>query len=272
MKFSVLMSVYKNDNPEFLNQALKSIYDNQTVKPDEIVIVIDGPIDKALEETITDFRKGKENIVKIYPQSQNKGLGVALNVGINECTGDYVFRMDSDDISLPNRFEKQIQYVKNHPEIDVLGAGISEFKFSTNEKMRNRICPQNQDEIIKMGKHRNPVNHVTVCAKRQSIIDAGNYQPLPYSEDYYLWIKMISKGYKFANLLEPLVYVRIGNGFTSRRGKKENINSWRTIQEYMVNNNMVSNQEAKNNMLMVKLFTYTPSFLKDVAYKLFLRK
>ena len=121
MTYSVLMSVYKNDNPAFLKLALESIYDNQTRKPDEIVVVFDGPIPDELSEVLNNFRIGKESVVFYYPQEINRGLGEALRIGSEKCTGDYILRMDSDDISDPERFVKQIAYVEAHPEIDALG-------------------------------------------------------------------------------------------------------------------------------------------------------
>ena len=139
-KYSVLLSVYKKDNPDYLSSALKSIYDYQTVKPDEIVVVFDGPLTKELYNVLEDFRSEKEQIVKYFPQELNQGLGEALRIGSEKCTCDYIFRMDSDDISVPQRFEKQIDYIEAHPEIDVLGTDIAEFKFSadeTNKRIRS---------------------------------------------------------------------------------------------------------------------------------------
>ena len=111
MKCSVLMSVYKNDNPEFLKTALESIYEQQTRKPDEIVVVFDGKLTEELYTVLNNFKKDKETIVFYYPQEVNQGLGQALKIGSEKCTGDYIFRMDSDDISAPERFEKQLDYL-----------------------------------------------------------------------------------------------------------------------------------------------------------------
>ena len=119
--YSVLMSVYKNDDPGFLSIALKSIYDDQTVKPDEIVVVFDGPLTDKLYAVLNEFQLGKENVVKYFPQEENHGLGEALRIGSEKCTCDYILRMDSDDISDSHRFERQIAYVETHPEIDALG-------------------------------------------------------------------------------------------------------------------------------------------------------
>lgn len=153
MTYSVLMSVYKNDSPAFLKLALESIYEKQTRKPDEIVVVFDGPITDELSDVLNNFQIGKENIVFYYPQEINRGLGEALRIGSEKCTGDYIFRMDSDDISDPERFAKQVAYVEAHPEIDVLGTDIAEFQISEQEEnKRVRVCPATHEDIVKMGK------------------------------------------------------------------------------------------------------------------------
>ena len=171
MTYSVLMSVYKNDSPNFLKLALESIYEKQTRKPDEIVVVFDGPITDELHSVLNDFRVGKEDVVFYYPQEVNRGLGEALRIGSEKCTGDYILRMDSDDISDPERFAKQIAYVEAHPEIDALGADIAEFQNSEHEEnKRVRVCPADHNDIVQMGKKRNPMNHVTACIKRTALL------------------------------------------------------------------------------------------------------
>lgn len=273
MKYSVLMSVYKNDNPNFLKLALNSIYEAQTRKPDEIVVVFDGPLNEGLYKILNEFRNGKEDIVKYYQQEKNKGLGEALRIGSEKCNGDYIFRMDSDDISVDDRFEKQIAYIETHPDIDVVGGNIEEFKESINEKkLRKRVYFMNHNDIVKMSKHRNPMNHVTVAIKKESLFKAGGYLPLSYVEDYYLWIRMINKGFKLANLEDALVYVRIGNGFTTRRGYKAQIESWDILQKYMVVNNMITKKEANKNMIYIKLFVNMPAWIKKILYSTILRR
>lgn len=273
MKFSVLMSVYKNDNPDFLRLSLESIYDKQTSKPDEIVVVFDGPLTEKLYDTLSDFRKGKEDIVFYYPQEINKGLGEALKIGTEKCTGDYIFRMDSDDISDEFRFEKQISYIKLHPEIDVLGSNITEFNDSICENdLRERICPINHEDIANMAKSRNPMNHVTVCIKKSSLLNCGGYESLQLLEDYYLWVKMIISGYKFANLNESLVFVRVGTDFANKRGTKVRIEGWKNIQIYMVEKKFISKFKARKNILNIYTFIYCPNFIRNFLYKRLLRK
>lgn len=270
--YSVLMSVYKNDDPSFLATALRSIYEDQTVKPDEIVVVFDGPLTDELYSVLNEFQAGKEDVVKYYPQEENHGLGEALRIGSEKCTCDYILRMDSDDISDPKRFEKQIAYVETHPEIDVLGTDIAEFQTSLNENMRVRSCPEHHDDIVKMGRKRNPMNHVTVCMKRTALEKCGGYKTLLLLEDYYLWLHMIASGCKLANIHKSLVYVRVGNGFDSKRGSKERITGWKTLQDFMLDHGMINKKEAIMNMLYIRAFVNTPSGLKKVLYEKLLRK
>lgn len=273
MRYSVLMSVYKNDSPDYLRLALESIYEKQTRKPDEIVVVFDGPLSDELHLILNDFRTGKEDVVFYYPQDVNRGLGEALRIGSEKCTGDYILRMDSDDISAPERFAKQIMHVENHPEIDVLGTDIAEFQESELEtNKRVRACPADHENIVKMGKKRNPMNHVTVCIKREALKKCGGYETLLLLEDYYLWLKMIVAGCKLANINESLVYVRVGNGFNGKRGSKTRISGWKVLQNYMLEHRMITRHEARRNMFYIRLFVNTPTKLKKILYERVLRR
>lgn len=272
-KYSVLMSVYKNDDAGFLKTALESVYDKQTKKPNEIVVVFDGPLNESLYTVLNEFQKGKEDIVKYYPQQENKGLGEALRIGSELCTGDYIFRMDSDDISANDRFEKQASFIENHPEIDVVGTDIAEFNTDPyREELRTRICPAQHEDIVTMCKKRNPMNHVTVCIKKDALMKAGGYQTLLLLEDYLLWINMICAGCKLANINESLVYVRVGNGFDGKRGSKERIIGWKHLQDKMLEGGIITKREAFLNMVYIRLFVNTSPKLKSFLYKRFLRK
>ncbi len=273
MKYSVLMSVYKNDEATFLREALTSVYEKQTRKPDEIVVVFDGPLTEELYEVLDAFAQDKKDIVKYYPQSENRGLGQALRIGTDYCTGDYIFRMDSDDISLPTRFEKQIEYIEAHPETDVLGTDIAEFNEDINEKnKRVRSCPADHDGIVKMGKRRSPTNHVSVCIKRASLVSCGGYESHPYVEDYFLWMKMIANGCRFANMHETLVLVRVGNGFNSKRSDSVRVREWKFLQKFMVEKKLINRFEALINMLLIRVFVSIPPKMKTRLYDMFLRK
>ena len=269
----MLMSVYKNDDADFLGLALESIYDKQTRKPDEIVVVFDGPLKEPLYQVLNDFQKGKEDVVKYYPQEVNRGLGEALRIGSELCTGDYILRMDSDDISDKDRFAKQIAYVEAHPEIDGLGGDIAEFNEDPfKEETRLRMCPAKHEDIVKMAKKRNPMNHVTACIKKSALMKAGGYKTLLLLEDYLLWLNMIVAGCKLANINETMVYVRVGNGFDNKRGSKERIIGWSTLQDIMLENGLINKRQALMNKLYIRAFVKTPAWLKKALYRFFLRK
>lgn len=272
MKCSVLMSVYKNDDAGFLKLALESIYEKQTLKPDEIVLVFDGPLTQALYATVDAFVADKADVVRLIKLKKNGGLGNALKVGSEQCTYDYILRMDSDDISDAHRFEKQIAYVESHPEIGCVGTYISEFDEHPNEYTRVRVVPEEHADIVEMGKKRNPMNHVSVCIKKEALVKCGGYDTLLLLEDYYLWLKMIVAGCKLANIPESLVYVRVGNGFNSKRGSKTRIKGWKVLQNYMLEHGMINKRQARMNMVYIKVFVYSPGWLKKFAYEKILRK
>ena len=184
MNFSVLMSSYHKDDPEELMVALQSIWDDQTVKPTEIVIVKDGPLTPALDSVIEEFSKRAPLVV--VPLPQNRGLGLALAEGVKHCTCEYIARMDGDDISLPDRFEKQVAFIKQNPEIAICGGMSQEFSGTPENKTGKRILPEKHEQIMTFLKIRNPFNHMTVFFKKQAVIDAGNYQHIIGYEDYWL--------------------------------------------------------------------------------------
>ncbi len=272
-RYSVLMSVYKNDDPDFLKIALESIYDQQTRKPDEVVVVFDGPLNDRLYAVLDEFKKEREEVVKYYPQEENRGLGEALRIGSELCTGDYLLRMDSDDISDKERFAKQIAFVEAHPDVDGLGGDIAEFNEDPfKEETRLRVCPAKHDDIVKMAKRRNPMNHVTACIKKSALTKAGGYQSLLLLEDYLLWLNMIIAGCKLANINETMVYVRVGNGFDSKRGSKERIIGWSKLQDLMIEHGLINRREALMNKIYIRAFVNTPPGLKKWLYSNLLRR
>lgn len=217
-KFSVLISVYENDSPEYFNEALCSIWDEQTLKPDEIVLVQDGPVTAELEAVIVNWAKKIENKLVLVRLDKNVGLGKALNKGLQHCSYDYVARMDSDDISLPQRFSAQMEFLKQHPEIDVLGAWIDEYDQTMKNRLFSRTTPLNQENIKKEGLRKNPINHVSVFFKKNAVLGVGGYPEQKKAQDYCLWALMLVRGYTFANIPLVLVNVRTGDDFWKRRG------------------------------------------------------
>lgn len=266
--FSVLMSVYIREKAEYLNKALESIY-MQSIPADEFVLVEDGPLTEELYKIIKKYQKKIKNF-KIVKLEKNSGLGVALNEGIKKCSSVYILRADSDDICCEKRFEIQMKFAEENPNVDAFGSDIYEFKTSIEEKPRIKKMPSG-DEINSYILKRNPINHMTACIKRESLIKAGNYLPMQLLEDYYLWIRMYNLNMKIDNIQKPLVYARIGNGFEKRRGSKKQIIGWKELQNYMLKNKMIGKNRYYKNIINMYLMVCCPSFIRKVAYKCILR-
>ncbi len=216
MKFSILISVYYKESTSFLEEALSSI-ENQTLPANEIVLVKDGPLTPELDKVIADHSEHIKIPYKIVELKENVGLGEALTVGMKYCSYEWIARMDSDDIALPDRFKKQFVYLAKNLDIDILGAWICEFDDDYNHCDKERKVPDQHDDIVKFSKYRNPLNHMTVVFRKDAILDAGGYVPMNGFEDYYLWMRMLMKGKRFANLPQVLVKARTGRGMIARR-------------------------------------------------------
>lgn len=214
INFSVLMSIYAKESPEFLFQSLASL-STQSVPADEIVIVKDGVVGSELESVLTQY--ATKLPLKVVGYEQNRGLGYALAFGLQYCRYDWIARMDADDIAVKDRFEKQIAYLEQHPEVELLGCATMEFTESESDARSGRRLPCSHEEIRNFLKKRNAFNHMTVVFKKQAVLDAGNYREAPGFEDYYLWVRMVLNGVRTANMPESLVYARVGNDMIGRR-------------------------------------------------------
>lgn len=214
--FSVLISVYFKENPSFVCQCLDSVF-NQTLPPNEVVLVKDGVLTKELDCVIEEY-SSKYSSLRVIALPVNQGLGAALNEGLKYCSNELVARMDTDDICMIDRFEKQIRAFEQHPDSDVIGSWIDEFIESPSKIISTRKLPQLHREIAMYAKLRSPLNHVSVMFKKSKVCDAGGYQPFPLMEDYYLWIRMLLNNAKFYNIQESLVWVRNGKDMYNRRG------------------------------------------------------
>jgi len=217
MNFSVLMSIYYKENPAYFHRAMESIYNEQSVKPNEIVLVEDGRLTEELYASINFWKNILNDTLKIVTLKENVGLGKALNIGLSECTHNLVARMDTDDISLPHRFERQL-HVFSEKDIDICGTWISEFDSKEQEIIAYRKVPQMHDTIVTYSKKRNPLNHPSVMYKKSRIEQSGNYQVMQGFEDYYLWTRAIQTGLVLYNIQEALVHMRAGYGQLERRG------------------------------------------------------
>lgn len=219
---SAILPLYFKNNPAQVKVALDSIL-AQTRLPDELMVVTDGPVPAELEQVIhnAQFTIQNEKLpveVAYLPQEKNKGLGETLRVAVEKTQCDYVARMDADDICFPERFETQMKCFEEHPEVSVVGGQIVEFDGAeTNITGRRRVSLRH-DDIAAYMKSRNAMNHVTTIIRRKDLLAAGNYQPLNWLEDYYLWVRMLQQGYRFMNVPDDVVLVRAGKAQTDRRG------------------------------------------------------
>lgn len=239
MKYSVLMSLYIKENPEYLKHAIQSMLD-QTFMPDEIVIVKDGPITDSLQAVLNQFEKQYPKLFHIVGYKENKGLGYALNYGLNHCKNEIVARMDADDIALPDRCEKQIAYLIDNPQVDIVGGQIEEFVNDTDNTVGKRIVPCSDTDIKYYMKKRCGFNHMTVMFRKSKVIDSGSYLDWFWNEDYYLWIRMMQNQCVFANLGEVLVKVRVGEDMYKRRGGWKYFQSEKKLQKYMYTNRIIN--------------------------------
>lgn len=237
-KYSVLMSLYIKEKPEYLRLAIDSML-NQTVSPDEIVIVEDGPLTDALYAVLDEYKEKFPQIIRTVRNEKNLGLGLALNVGLKECRNELVARMDTDDISLPNRCERQLKYFLENPGTTILGGQIAEFITSPEKIVGRRVVPETDKELKEFMKKRCPFNHMTVMFKKTDIIKAGNYQDWFWNEDYYLWIRLALEKFVFANLPDTLVYTRVGADMYQRRGGDKYFKSEIEIQKLMLRKKLI---------------------------------
>ncbi|HHW7507684.1 TPA: glycosyltransferase [Mannheimia haemolytica] len=222
MKFSVLMSLYSKEKEDYLLSCLESLK-QQTCQANEIVLVFDGEVSEALESVVQNFAEKLPLVIIRLPQ--NVGLGRALNEGLKHCSNEWVFRMDTDDICLPTRFEKQINFICQNPNVVLLSSQVEEFDETMMESIGIKQVPINNDEIRISALLRNPFNHMAVAYKKSAIEQVGGYQHHLYMEDYNLWLRVIAQEYEVYNLPDVLVNVRSGSVMYARRKGWEYIKS-----------------------------------------------
>lgn len=256
--------------PINLDKALESITDIQTLKPNEIVLVKDGPLTKELENTIDKYIKKYPNLFKIIALEKNYGLGKALNIGLENCTFELVARMDGDDISKPDRFEKQIEFMKKNPQVDILGSWIDEFiEKDNNIKIRSiRKVPEKNNEICLKLKSICAFNHPTVMYKKSKVIEVGSYLQDFVLEDYYLWIRLAQKNAVMYNLQESLLNFRITEGTSKRRGGIKLLKSDLKFQRYLLESHFLTKSEYLRNIIIYGTYRIIPWKLRELLQRL----
>ena len=271
-EFAVTISVYHKDNAAFVKRALESIWDLQTVRPSQIVLVVDGPVGKDILAAVKEF-EARCPVLNVVQLAENAGTGNAMRVAMEVVDFEIIARMDSDDISAPSRFEEQLRFLEENPDVDVMGGDISEFVGEEENIVAYRRVPETDREIKNYMRKRCPLNHVTVMFKKSAVLAAGGYIEQFWNEDYYLWIRMAEHGAVMANTGTVLVNVRTGEDMYNRRGGKRYFRSELFLQNYMLQRKIISLPTYVDNIakrwVMQRLL---PTRVRGFVFRTFARK
>lgn len=263
---SVLLSVFHKENPAYLHEALLSIWDAQTLKPDQIVLVKDGPLTAEIDAILASWQKKLGDTLTLVPLEKNIGLGAALNEGLKHCKHELVARMDTDDIALPDRFAKQIEFMSSHPSIAASSGVLEEWDEGLQSHLGTRNLPCKPDEVLKFAKRRSPLSHPLAIFRKSIITQVGGYPPLRKAQDYALWSLLLSRNYQLANLPNTLLKMRTGNEMFNRRGWDYFKQEYQLLK-YQKKIGFLSTKDFLINTLLKATLRLSPNFIKKFAYK-----
>ena len=269
-EYSVLMSVYYKENPEWFRKSIESIL-NQTIKTNDFVLIEDGTLTNELENVVVEYEKKYPNLFNIVRLKENIGLGPALAIGVKKCKNVLIARMDSDDISIPERCEKELLKFDDDNSLDMVGSNIIEFIDDINNAQAYRKLPETDSEIKKYMKRRNPFGHPSVMFRKSKVVEAGNYRSYYLCEDYDMWIRMAKADAKFYNMQEVLVYMRIGKDFYKRRGGIKYLKSILKFKKEQYKNGFYSFKDYIMTAGTSTIICLLPNSIRDIFYKKFLR-
>lgn len=270
-KYSVLMSVYSKENPEYLKQAMDSIQ-RQTVPTDDFVLVCDGPLNEPLDSVIAAKQQEMGETLNVVRLTKNGGLGNALNKGIKHCKNELVARMDSDDIAYLDRCEKQMVIFNTHPEVSICSGIVEEFTSDPNIVDAKRVPPETNAEIVEFAKKRNPFNHPCVMYKKSAVEVVGSYQDFYLLEDYYLWLRMLMAGYQGYNIQEPLLHMRAGSDMYKRRAGWKYAKTQVRLFKFMKNEGFIGERQYIKSCVIRSGSSLAPNWLRKFMFEKVLRK
>jgi len=262
--FALLVSVYDGDRPDYVQRALRSAVADQTVRPDQVIIVRDGPVGPDLAKCLDDIMATCVSPVTFVPLERNSGLGPALDRGLAASWYDVVARMDADDIAMPHRFEVQLPLIA---DADILGSGLLEFVEDTDQIVGQRVPPLDPGHIARYAKVHDPFNHPTVVYRRQAVLAAGGYGDHPLMEDYALFARMIQGGARTLNVAEPLVFYRVGETAFKRRGGSALLRSELRLQREFLRSGFTSPVEYARNVVVRGGYRLIPWWLRRAVYR-----
>ena len=269
-KYSVLMSLYKKELPEYFSVAFDSMI-GQTVPPEQIVIVEDGPLPVELLSLVDGYSASYSDVVTVVVNEKNMGLGLALNRGLEFCRNELVARMDTDDISLPSRCERQLAEFEKHPELSIVGSNVDEFVGLPENVVSTRRVPPDYSDIYEFAKRRSAFNHPAVMYRRSAVLSVGGYSNLRRNQDVDLFGRMLFSGLKAENIDESLLLFRAGDSLAKRR------RSWMNTKSYIgvIKKFWKMGYSSFGDLVLVVIAQTTlfliPSCLQSAIYKLFLR-
>lgn len=270
-EYSVLMSVYYKEKPEYLNQAIESIQ-TQTLSTNNFVLVCDGPLTPELDAIINVKQHEMGDSLNVVRLAKNGGLGNALNEGIKHCKNELVARMDSDDIAYPDRCERQINVFNTHPNVSICSGIVEEFVATPEVVEVKRVPPEVHEEIVKFAKKRNPFNHPCVMYKKCAVEAVGSYQDFYLLEDYYLWLRMLMAGYEGYNIQEPLLYMRAGSDMYLRRAGWKYAKAQIQLFKFMKKKGFINNGQYIKSCMIRSGSALAPNWLRKFVYGKVLRK
>lgn len=266
--FSVVLTTYARDDPDELDSAIDSVLD-QTVPPDEVLVVEDGPVPDAIDDVLRRHRSVHPETVAVERLPQNRGQGPARQHGIERVSHGVVGLMDADDIAVRNRFERQLDFLVTHPEVDVVGSHLAEFDEDFRDPHSVRKVPTFPEEITRWGRRRNPMNQTTVMGRRDAFLDVG-YRDVLRMEDYDLWGRMLASGKTLANIPEALVLARAGEMYERRGGLEYAREEFRLQREFM-RIGYIGPLRAGLNLTFRVPVRFLPNQVRAWIYKRFLR-
>ena len=262
--FSLLLPVWDGDRGDFVRRAFRSAVDDQTVRPDQVIIVRDGPVGAALAGCLDGLLGSSPVPVTLVALERNVGLGPALDAGLAASWHDVVARMDADDVALPHRFEVELPLIA---EADLVGGGLLEFAEDTDRVVGRRIPPTRPEDIRRHARLHDPFNHPTVVYRRSAVLAAGGYGDLPLMEDYGLFARMIDNGARVANTAEPLVYYRVGPAAFRRRGGTSLLRSELQLQRRFLADGFITRGQFLRNVTVRGGYRLVPWWLRRAVYR-----
>lgn len=267
--YSVLMSVYSKEKPEYLRESIDSML-RQTLLTDDFVLIEDGKLTDELETVVKYYENTYPEIIHVFRRDNNLGLGLSLQEGVLKCKNEIIARMDSDDYSVPSRCKTELNLINDGS--DLVGSGIKEFEGNIDNVKNEKNMPISLEDIKQYSRYRNPFNHSTVMFRKNAILKAGNYRNLTKLEDYDLWMRVLYQNGRVCNYPDPLVYMRVNDDFYRRRGGKENLRSHINLRKELYMRKQICLKECFFGCFLILVRSICPRKLKLFIYRKVLRK